>query len=123
LIRGIENRRAPGSQRAHRALVLLFGATFQFFVLLPNTTIWIYAPELYPTRIRAFGVAFILASGTVAGSFMPLVSGRILEGYGLAGVFCMIAVMYGIFAACIRFSPETYGKSLEDVTMDAPAAA
>jgi putative MFS transporter len=104
-------------------LVLFFGATFQFFVLLLNTTIWIYAPELYPTRIRAFGVAFILASGTAAGSFMPLVSGRVLDSYGLVGVFCMIAVMYGIFAICVRFGPETYGKSLEDATIDAPAAA
>jgi putative MFS transporter len=35
-------------------LVLFFGASFQFFVLVLNTTIWIYAPELYPTRARAF---------------------------------------------------------------------
>jgi MFS family permease len=104
-------------------LVLLFGATFQFFVLLLNTTIWIYAPELYPTRIRAFGVAFILASGTAAGSFMPLVSGRILDAYGLVGVFGMIAIMYGIFAVCVRFGPETYGKSLEDVNVAAPQTA
>jgi putative MFS transporter len=100
-------------------LVLFFGAVFQFFVLLLNTTIWIYAPELYPTRTRAFGVAFILAMGTAAGSFMPLVSGGVLDRYGLVGVFSMIAVMYGIFAACIQFGPETYGKSMEDVTVDA----
>lgn len=104
-------------------LVLFFGATFQFFVLLLNTTIWIYAPELYPTRVRAFGVAFILASGTAAGSFMPLVSGRVLDAYGLVGVFSMIAIMYGIFAACVRFGPETYGKSLEDVNVTAPQTA
>src|SRR3981081_4165859 len=30
-------------------LVLAFGALFQFFVLLLNTSIWIYAPELFPT--------------------------------------------------------------------------
>jgi MFS family permease len=105
-------------------LVLLFGAVFQFFVLVLNTTIWIYAPELYPTRVRAFGVAFILASGTAAGSFMPIVSGHVLDGYGVVGVFTMIAVMYGIFAACIQFGPETYGKSMEDVNVAAlPEAA
>jgi phytoene dehydrogenase-like protein len=36
-------------------LVLLFGAVFQTCVLVLNTTIWIYAPELYPTRIRGLG--------------------------------------------------------------------
>jgi hypothetical protein len=45
------------------ALMLLFGAPFQFFVLLLNASIWIYAPELNSTSIRAFGVAFILAAG------------------------------------------------------------
>src|SRR5581483_9478769 len=77
-------------------LILLFGAVFQFCVLLLNTTIWIYAPELFPTRIRGLGVAFILASGTAAGSFMPVVSGRVLDGYGLVGLFAMIALMYVI---------------------------
>jgi MFS family permease len=100
-------------------LLLFFGALFQFFVLVLNTTIWIYAPELYPTRSRAFGVAFILASGTAAGAIMPLISGRVLDGYGLPGVFTMIAVMYGIFAACIQFGPETYGKSMEDINVAA----
>lgn len=100
-------------------LILLFGAIFQFCVLLLNTTIWIYAPELYPTRIRGLGVAFILASGTAAGSFMPLVSGKVVDSFGLVGLFAMIAVMYGIFAACVQFGPETYGKSMEDVTLDA----
>ncbi|MGG3803542.1 MFS transporter [Metabacillus fastidiosus] len=35
-------------------LILVLGAIFQFFVLLLNTTIWQYAPELYPTRVLAF---------------------------------------------------------------------
>lgn len=100
-------------------LLLLFGAVFQFCVLLLNTTIWIYAPELYPTRIRGLGVAFILASGTAAGSFMPVVSGKVVDSFGLVGMFTMIAVMYAIFAACIQLVPETYGKSMEDLNLNA----
>jgi putative MFS transporter len=105
-------------------LILFFGAVFQFCVLLLNTTIWIYAPELFPTRIRGLGVAFILASGTAAGSFMPLVSGSVLDKFGLVGLFAMIALMYVVFAVCVQFGPETYGKSMENVAIDAePAVA
>lgn len=102
-------------------LVLLFGAIFQFFVLLLNTSIWIYAPELYPTRIRAFGVAFILATGSAAGSFVPTISGALFDAYGMIGVFGLAAAMYAVFAVCIQMGPETYGMSMEDLTQPAEA--
>ncbi len=100
-------------------LVLFFGAVFQFFVLLLNTSIWVYAPELYPTRIRGFGVAFILATGSAAGSIFPTVAGSLFDSYGMTGVFALAAGMYAIFAFCIQLGPETYGKSMEDVTKPA----
>lgn len=102
-------------------LVLAFGALFQFCVLLLNTSIWIYAPELYPTRMRAFGVAFILAAGSAAGSLVPPISGALLDRYGIMGVFGLAAAMYVVFAICIQFGPETYGKSMEDATKTADA--
>lgn len=105
-------------------LVLAAGAVFQFFVLMNNTTIWIFAPELYPTKVRAFGTAFILATGTAAGALMPLVAGRLLDGYGIAGVFGMVAAMYAIFTLSVQSVPETYGKSPDDVVLSPePAAA
>lgn len=100
-------------------LVLMFGAIFQFFVLLLNTSIWIYAPELFPTRIRAFGVAFILATGSAAGSFVPTISGALFDSYGMIGVFGLAAAMYAVFAVCIQMGPETYGMSMEDLTQPA----
>ncbi|SMG49783.1 MFS transporter [Paraburkholderia susongensis] len=99
-------------------MVLACGALFQFFVLMLNTTIWIYAPELFPTRVRAFGTSFILATGTTAGALMPLISGRMLDTNGVAGVFGMIAVMYAIFTACIRLAPETYGHKLDETAAE-----
>jgi MFS family permease len=103
-------------------LVLAAGAVFQFFVLLLNTTIWIFAPELYPTKVRAFGTAFILATGTAAGAFMPLVAGRLLDGFGIAGVFGMVAVMYAIFTASVQSVPETYGKSPDAIALPSEEA-
>ena len=93
---------------------------FQFFVLLLNTTIWIYAPELYPTRIaRRFGVAFILAGGTAAGSLMPTVSGAVLEAMAFGGGLAACDDVR-VFAVSIQFGPETYlGKSMEDANQPA----
>ncbi|WP_374623266.1 MFS transporter [Pandoraea sp.] len=108
---------AFGFLASNIALILLCGALFQFFVLLLNTTIWIYAPELFPTRVRAFGTSFILATGTAAGAFMPLVSGRLFDLQGVAGVFGLIAVMYALFATCIQFAPETYGQKLDETPL------
>ena len=95
------------------ALLLAFGAAFQFFVLLLNTTIWIFAPENYPTRVRGFGTSFILALGTMAGAWMPLVAGRVFDAAGTAGMFTLMAGMYAIFAVAVQFAPETFGRSIE----------
>ena len=103
-------------------VLLAAGAVFQFFVLLLNTTIWIFAPELYPTRVRAFGTAFILATGTAGGAFMPLVAGKLLDSVGLAGVFSMVAVMYAIFVISIQSVPETYGTSPDATPLDGDQA-
>ncbi|MFM9924604.1 MFS transporter [Variovorax sp. H27-G14] len=92
-------------------VILIAGAVFQFFVLLLNTTIWIFAPELYPTRVRAFGTAFILATGTAAGALMPLVAGRLFDAFGLVGVFSLAAGMYAVFVISVQSVPETYGQS------------
>ena len=106
-------------------LILLFGALFQFFVLLCNTSIWIFAPEQYPTRVRGFGTSFILALGTMAGAWTPLLAGRLFDSAGLAGMFSLMAGMYLVFAIVIQFVPETFGRSMEaqDDTPAAPAAA
>lgn len=104
-------------------LILLFGAGFQFFVLLLNTTIWIFASENYPTRVRGFGTSFILALGTMAGAWMPLVAGRVFESYGTAGMFTLMAGMYVVFAVAVQFAPETFGRSMEsEGTEPAPVA-
>ncbi|MEV5967623.1 MFS transporter [Kribbella sp. NPDC051952] len=97
------------------ALVLLLGALFQFFVLLLNSTIFAWAPELYPTRVRAFGTAMVAVQGNVAGAFVPILAGLLLDRAGMVAVFVLIAAMYSVMAIASRFAPETHGRSLEDI--------
>jgi len=104
-------------------VILIAGAVFQFFVLLLNTTIWIFAPELYPTKVRAFGTAFILATGTAAGALMPLVAGRLFDAFGLVGVFGLAAAMYAVFVVSVQSVPETYGQSPDAIALPAEAEA
>jgi putative MFS transporter len=49
---------------------------------------------------------------------MPLISGRMFDTGGVAGVFGMIAVMYAIFTACIQLAPETYGHRLDETAAE-----
>lgn len=107
------------------ALVLVLGGTFQFFVLLLNSTVFAWAPELYPTRVRAFGTSMIAVQGNVAGAFVPIGAGLLLDHAGVVPVFVLTAAMYGVMAVAVRFAPETHGRPLEDINVEAssPAAA
>jgi MFS family permease len=97
------------------ALILILGVIFQFFSLFLNSTLALWSPELYPTRVRALGTSVVNGIGNVAGAVMPFAAVAIFDGTGIAGVFIMIAVMYTILAAVCRFAPETLGHSLEEV--------
>lgn len=96
------------------ALIILFGWFFNFAVIIQNTTIWLFAPEHYPTRIRGFGTSIILAIGSVSGGIFPLLAGRIFDASGLGGMFATLAVLFVIIAIVVQFPPETFGKPLEE---------
>lgn len=98
------------------ALILLFGIGFMTAAMLLNTLIWVYAPELYPTRVRAFGVGASVFIAFLAGSLMPRFAGHVLDVYGAAGIFGLVAVMYLIASGAAWFGLETLGKSPEELS-------
>ncbi len=96
-------------------LILILGATFQFFTMLLNTTLAAWSPEVFPTSIRAQGTSIVNGIGNIAGAIMPFVALYFFDKFSLAGVFMMVAVMYALLIIAARFSPETKGRSLEEV--------
>ncbi len=99
------------------SLILIFGALLQFMFILLNTTTWLYAPELYPTRIRAFGTGASVVVALIGASLMPYVGGSIFGSWHTFGLLGMIVVMYVImFLAVWTLGVETKGKSLEEVS-------
>lgn len=104
-------------------LILLFGSLFQMMSMVINTLIWVYAPELYPTRVRAFGVGASVFIASAAGSIIPPIAGLALTAFGAAGIFGLAILMYVIMGITVRFGPETFGKSLELLTEGISAIA
>jgi MFS family permease len=103
------------------ALILALGGLLQLMFILLNTTTWVYTPELYPTRIRAFGTGAEVTVSLVSASITPLIAGAIFDAYGVMGMFILVGAMYVIMAAAVVFGPETHGRSLEALSEELPA--
>lgn len=95
-------------------LIILCGWIFNFAVIICNTTIWLFAPENYPTRIRGFGTAFILAVGSLSGGLFPVIAGKVFDAYGLGSMFAILACLFVVIGVVIHFIPETLGKPMEE---------
>lgn len=102
------------------ALILVLGGLLQLMFILLNTTTWVYTPELYPTRIRAFGAGVGVTVSLASASVTPLIAGAVFGSYGVTGMFVLVGIMYVIMAVAILFGPETHGRSLEDLTEALP---
>jgi putative MFS transporter len=76
----------------------------------------LYTAEIYPTRIRAVGVAFASFWLRIAATIGPILVGIALPLLGIAGVFGMLAsfAVIGFFAAL--FMVETRHRVLEEVS-------
>lgn len=98
------------------ALILVLGATFQFFTMITNTTLAVWSPELYPTAIRGSGTSIVNGIGNIAGAVMPFLAVALFARFGFAGVFGMAAVMYALLVLASRFAPETRARSLEQIS-------
>jgi putative MFS transporter len=80
--------------------------------------VYLYTPELYPTRMRAWATATGSSSNRLGSFAAPWVIGWILESYGsIALVFTVFAAI-GIVASAIVWSmgEETKGRVLEELS-------
>lgn len=93
-------------------LVLVFGALFNFSVIVLNTTIWLFAPEQYPTRIRGLGTSIILAIGSLSGGLFPLIAGAVLENQGVGAMFAVLATLFVLCGIAVQFPRETVGRPM-----------
>jgi putative MFS transporter len=103
-----------GPDSPQRVLALVSGG--YFFVSVLSIGVYVYTPELYPTRSRAIAVGTATAWLRFASILGPSIVGAIV-GYGLGNVFLMFAAV-AVAGAIVTgaFAVETKERVLEDVS-------
>ena len=94
------------------AELVFWGSWMSFFNLGAWGVLYTYTPELYPTRIRAFGSGWAAAVGRSGGVLAPVVVGAMIGGDGgFTKVFAMFTlVMLAVAALVGLFGEETRGS-------------
>jgi putative MFS transporter len=96
--------------------VLTYVSIAYFFVSTINIGVYLYTPELYPTRSRALAVGTATAWLRLASIIGPSVVGMMV-GKGLQPVFLTFAAV-ALIAAVVTalFAVETKGRVLEEIS-------
>ncbi len=97
--------------------VLWFATLSYFFISGCSVALYLYTPELYPTRIRAVGTGTASAWLRVASALGPSIVGIIIAASGLApvfGIFGIIALIGGLVV--LVFGVETTDRQLEEIS-------
>jgi putative MFS transporter len=78
--------------------------------------LYLYTPEIYPTRMRAIGTGLATSWLRAASAAAPAIVGVVLTAQGVAAVFLMFACTTVIgFIAATRMI-ETTNRSLEEIS-------
>lgn len=96
-------------------VAILATTSFGFLaILLP--AIYVYAPEIYPTRIRGIGAGCALAWMRIAAIVGPLLIGTLLKSVGVGAAFSVIGLLPLVGGVTIYlFGIETKGKPLDAI--------
>lgn len=97
--------------------VLIYTSAAALFVNSIAMALFLYTPEIYPTRIRALGVSVSSAWLRLASIIGPILIGLTIQHSRLAVVFLEFGLM-ALLAALVAgpFCVETKGRALEEIS-------
>jgi putative MFS transporter len=96
--------------------VLIYSSGAYFFATAAAVGVYLYTPELYPTRVRALGVATATAWLRLASMVGPTIVGTTAV-FGLGSVFLTFALVALLAAIIVTiFAVETKGGVLEEIS-------
>ena len=94
-------------------LLLLVAAINGFFTLGQYSWMSVWLPELFPTRMRATGMAFTFNSPRFIAFLGPLFAGALIAQLGgVSNVAVTFSLIYILGFVLVPFLPETKGKPL-----------
>ena len=80
-----------------------------------NAVLYLYTPEIYPTRIRAIGTGLATAWLRVASAIGPPLVGLMVGAKGVASVFVMFGAVSFAGGLVAKRMIETRGRKLEEI--------
>lgn len=96
-------------------LLLLVAAVNGFFTLGQYSWMPVWLPELFPTSVRATGVAFAFNAPRFVAFIGPLIAGTLIANFGGFGNAAVsISFIYIVGFVATLFLPETRGKPLPE---------
>ena len=94
-------------------LLLLVAAANGFFTLGQYSWMSVWLPELFPTRMRATGMAFTFNAPRFIAFMGPLFAGMLIAQFGgFSGMAVAFSFIYILGFIVVPFLPETKGKPL-----------
>ncbi len=97
--------------------VAIYGLTFLFGNIGPNTTTFIVPTEVFPTQYRATGQGFAAGWGKIGASISTLFFGALIGIWGDGGMmlFLGLVAVIGAFVTLVLI-PETKQRTLEEIS-------
>ncbi|MGO7986117.1 MFS transporter [Rhizobium leguminosarum] len=81
-----------------------------------NAVLYLYTPEIYPTRMRAIGTGLATSWLRIASAVGPTTVGYMVGTQGINSVFMMFAIVAAIGAVAAIGMIETGGRRLEETS-------
>jgi putative MFS transporter len=101
------------SQSVSSVMIL---ATFSYGLIgSTNAVLYLYTPEIYPTRMRAIGTGLATSWLRLASAVGPALVGFLVGAKGIGAVFLMFAAVGIVGALAATRMIETRGQRLEEI--------
>ena len=105
-----------GTFAAHSVTAVIALVTLSYGIVgSVNAVLYLYTPEIYPTRMRALGTGAATCWLRLASAAGPLLVGYLVAARGTAAVFLMFAAAGVIGAAAALGMLETRNRRLEEL--------
>ena len=95
--------------------VIVLGTLSYGLIGSANAVLYLYTPEIYPTRMRAIGTGLATSWLRLASAVGPALVGFIVARHGVGAVFLMFAAVSAVGAAASFRMIETRGRQLEEI--------